>query len=162
MMLTNQSLKWLSGAAITSVLFATPIACADTPTYPDKPITLVVPYAPGGGTDVLARILGDALSEDLQQPVIVENKPGGGTTIGTSYVARSKADGYTLLLAPPAYLINPSLRNDISYDTLEDFDPITSIAITPLVMVVNPAIKANDLKGFVDYAQDNGNPPKKS
>jgi len=155
-MVTNQGLKWLSGASIASVLLASPLAFADTPTYPDKPITLVVPYAPGGGTDVLARVLGEALSEDLQQPVIVENKPGGGTTIGTSYVARSKADGYTLLLAPPAYLINPSLRSDISYDTLKDFDPITSIAITPLIMVVNPAIEANDLKGFIDYAQKNG------
>jgi len=145
----------LRGALILAATAFGAHAAESADTYPSKPIHLVVPYAPGGGTDLIARLLGQKMSDALQQPVIVENRPGAGTAIGTDAVAKKPADGYTLLLAPPAFLINPSVAKGLPYDTLQDLVPITSVAAGPLVMVVNPAVPARTVEEFVQYARKN-------
>jgi tripartite-type tricarboxylate transporter receptor subunit TctC len=104
--------------------------------FPDKPVRLVVPFAPGGGTDLIARGLGQGLSQELGQPVIIENRAGAGTTIGSDFVAKSPADGYTLLVATFAHAINPSLLSKLPYDTSKAFTPISLIAKGPNVLLV--------------------------
>jgi tripartite-type tricarboxylate transporter receptor subunit TctC len=107
-------------------------------TYPDKPIRLVVPFAPGGGTDLIARTLAAGMSKELGQNVIVDNKPGAGTIIGTDAVAKSPADGYTLVIATFAHAVNPSLQPRLPYDTDKAFAPVALIGKGPNVLVVRP------------------------
>jgi len=107
--------------------------------YPTKPVTLVVPFPPGGTTDLVARALGDALSRSLGQPVLVESKPGGGTTIGADYVAKAKNDGYTLLVGAVHHTIAPSVYKKLPYDFQKDLTPITTVAMVPNVLAVNAA-----------------------
>jgi tripartite-type tricarboxylate transporter receptor subunit TctC len=107
-------------------------------TYPDKPIRLVVPFAPGGGTDLIARTLAAGMSKELGQNVIVDNKPGAGTIIGTDAVAKSPADGYTLVIATFAHAVNPSLQPRLPYDTDKAFTPVALIGKGPNVLVVRP------------------------
>ncbi|NJM44683.1 MAG: tripartite tricarboxylate transporter substrate binding protein [Brachymonas sp.] len=104
--------------------------------FPDKPVRLVVPFAPGGGTDLIARSLGQGMSQELGQPVIIENRAGAGTTIGSDFVAKSPADGYTLLVATFAHAINPSLLSKLPYDTSKAFTPVSLIAKGPNVLLV--------------------------
>src|SRR5690606_30234649 len=130
-------------------------ASAADAAYPDKPIQLVVPFAPGGATDLLGRLIAQKMGEKLGQTVVVENRPGAGTMIGATAVARKPADGYTLLITASGFLINPSIRTDIPYDTLKDFSLVTSVAEGPLVMVVNPSVPAKTLQELVDYAKAN-------
>ena len=104
--------------------------------FPEKPIRMVVPFAPGGGTDLIARGLGLGLSQEMGQPVIIENRAGAGTTIGSDFVAKSPADGYTLLVATFAHAINPSLLSKLPYDTSKAFTPISLIAKGPNVLLV--------------------------
>ena len=105
--------------------------------WPAKPIRLVVPFPPGGGTDIVARALGQKLGERLKQPVVIDNKPGASTIIGTDAVAKAPADGYTLLLSgSTSYSVNPALRGKLPYDPLQDLAPIAIVARTPLVLVV--------------------------
>ncbi|WP_140636749.1 tripartite tricarboxylate transporter substrate binding protein [Methylibium rhizosphaerae] len=106
--------------------------------YPDKPIRLVVPFAPGGGTDLIARTLAAGMSKELGQNVIVDNKPGAGTIIGTDAVAKSPADGYTLVIATFAHAVNPSLQPRLPYDTDKAFAPVALIGKGPNVLVVRP------------------------
>jgi len=139
-------------AAVLGVLtLGTQIAAAQT--YPSKPIRLIVPFAAGGSTDIIARAVGMRLSEMLGQPVIVDNRPGGGTVIGTDAVARSAPDGHTLLVVPAPFTINPSLLPKLPYDPLADFTPITLINTTPLVVVVNPSVPARNVKELIALAK---------
>ena len=96
--------------------------------FPDKPIKLVVPFAAGGGVDTTARLLADFMSKDLGKRVIVENKPGAGTIVGTEAVARSAPDGYTLLMASPTFVINPSIHASLPFDTFKAFAPVALVA----------------------------------
>lgn len=121
-------------AAAFAAFFSAPAAAA----FPERPIHIVVPFAPGGGTDLISRLLGDAMSRELNKPVIVENKPGAGTTIGSDEVARSKPDGYTLLMATFAHAINPALRPNMPYDTDKAFTPVILVGHSPSVLVVRP------------------------
>jgi len=107
--------------------------------WPAKPITLVVPFPTGGTTDLVARALGEALSRSLGQPVIVESKPGAGTTVGADYVAKAKPDGYTLLIGAVHHTIAPSVYKKLPYDFQKDLTPITTVAMVPNVLSVNPA-----------------------
>ena len=107
--------------------------------YPTKPVTLVVPFPPGGTTDLVARALGESLAKGLGQPVLVESKPGGGTTIGADYVAKSKNDGYTLLVGAVHHTIAPSVYKKLPYDFQKDLTPITTVAMVPNVLAVNAA-----------------------
>lgn len=106
--------------------------------YPDKPVRIVVPFAPGGGTDLIARTLGAGMSQELGQPVLIENKPGAGTIIGTDLVAKSPPDGYTLVIATFAHAVNPSLQPKLPYATDKAFAPVILIGRSPNVLVVRP------------------------
>jgi len=122
--------------------------------YPTKPVRLVVPYPPGGGNDTLARIFGQKLTEALGQQVVVENRPGAGTIIGSAAVARSAPDGYTLLLSSIAtHAAAPFLYSKPGYDPLKDFTPITLLAVAPTVIVVNPAMPVRTLKELIALAK---------
>jgi tripartite-type tricarboxylate transporter receptor subunit TctC len=124
--------------------------------FPDKPIKLIVGFPPGGPLDTHARLLVDKLQQSLGQPVIVDYKPGAGGTIGAEFVAKSPADGYTLLMANTGTMvINPSLYTKIGYDTLRDFVPIARTAQQPLAMVVNNDVPAKTLAEFIAYAKKN-------
>ncbi len=112
------------------------LAAASAQAFPDKPVRLVVPFAPGGGTDLIARTLGAGMSQALGQQVIVENKPGGGTIIGTDAVAKSAPDGYTLVVASFAHAVNPSLQPKLPFDTDKAFTPVSLIGRGPNVLVV--------------------------
>jgi tripartite-type tricarboxylate transporter receptor subunit TctC len=121
--------------------------------YPDKPIKVIVPYAPGGGADILARLVGQKLSERLKQPVVVENHGGGSNTIGMGMVARSESDGYTLGLATPVFVMAPLGMKAKPYDPIDDFTPVAMIGFTPLVLVVHPSVPAKTVKEFIELGK---------
>lgn len=121
--------------------------------WPTKPITLIVPFAAGGTTDVLARALADKLSQSLGQPVIVESKPGAGSTLGADYVAKSKPDGYTLLVGAVHHTIASSVYKKLPYDFQRDFAPITTIALVPNVLTINAATPAKNVGELVALAK---------
>ena len=122
-------------------------------TWPAKPISLIVPFPAGGTTDVLARALADKLQQSLGQPVIVESRPGAGATLGADYVAKSKADGYTLLVGAVHHTIASSVYRKLPYDFQKDFVPITTIALVPNVLVVNAANPAKTVSELVAQAK---------
>jgi len=122
-------------------------------TFPAKPIRLVVPFAPGGSTDIVARLLAPRLSENLGQSVVVENRAGGGTTIGMDFLAKSPPDGYTLGVATLTFALNPSLFAKLPYDTEKDFAPISLVSIVPFVMAIHPSVPARSVKQFTALAK---------
>jgi len=124
--------------------------------YPQRPIKMIVPYAPGGGTDILGRVAAKELSEVLGQPVVVENRPGGAAIVGTEAVARSNPDGYTLLVAPSGPLVmNPVLRKSLPYNSQTDFVPVSIIGRLPLLITVNASLPVKSVKELIDYAKAN-------
>jgi tripartite-type tricarboxylate transporter receptor subunit TctC len=130
------------------------ISCALTShaaDYPERPLRLIVPFAAGGGTDLQARLI--AREVKLGQLVIVENRPGGGSTIGSAEVAKAKPDGYTLLMASFPHTVNPSLMTSLPYDTRKDFAPITLVSTLPLVLVVHNSIPATSVRELIAYAK---------
>jgi len=142
----------------TAALIATylPAAQAQATKYPEKPIRMVVGFAAGGFTDVLARTIGQKLSVTLGQPVVVENRAGATGTIGADVVAKSKPDGYTLLLAHfSSNSVAPALYPKLPYDVIRDFTPLVRVASTPVLLTVNTAFPANNLASFVEYARKN-------
>ena len=125
-------------------------------TYPTKTISIVIPLGAGGSMDVITRTIAEQLTKRLGQPVIIENRPGGGMVIGASAVASAPADGYTLMNAPSgAYAINPTLFKQLSYDPEKDFVPVALYTRIPFVLVVNPALPVNSVKELIKYATDN-------
>lgn len=134
-------------------------ACVAAPTtaqitYPSKPIRLIVPFVAGGTSDILARILAEALQKELKQTVVVESKPGAGGNIGSDLVAKSRPDGYTLLLASVGtHGINSSIYRNMPYDPVNDFTPISLIATVPTVLVVGPSIKAKTVRDLIALAK---------
>ena len=123
--------------------------------YPDKPIRFVVPFAPGGGTDIIARTLGVEMSKDLGQPVIVDNKPGAGTLIGTDNVAKSAPDGYSVVVASFAHAVNPALQPKLPYGSNKAFAPVILIGRGPNVLVVRPDSPYKSVADLVAAAKAN-------
>jgi tripartite-type tricarboxylate transporter receptor subunit TctC len=123
--------------------------------YPTRPVRVIVPFAPAGTTDILARLIGQWLSERLGQQFVIENRPGASTIIGTEAVVRAPADGYTLLLATPSSAINATLFEKLSYNFLRDIAPVAGIMRVPNVMVVHPSVPAKTVPEFIAYAKAN-------
>lgn len=146
----------LIGAALAAATTLGTLSPSHAQTYPaKKPITLVVPFAPGGGNDILARAIGPQLSQILGQTVIIENKPGAGGNIGTDTVARAPADGYTLLIASNQVTINPAIGVKTPFKLEKDFAPVGMIASVPIVLVSNPSEPYKNLTEFLQYAKSN-------
>ncbi len=143
---------------ILAAAFMVFCAGANAQTFPSKPVRIVVPYPAGGTTDLMARALQEPMQKSLGQPVIVDNKPGAAGAIGAREVARSPADGYTLLFSnngPSS--TTPLLVKDAGYDGIKDFAPVSLVSTAPLFVVVNASVPANDLKSFIDYARSQPN-----
>jgi tripartite-type tricarboxylate transporter receptor subunit TctC len=143
-------------SAIAHALWA--IMCAVVATtasaaYPERPIRLIVPVAPGGGNDIVARMLGQKLTEAWGQQVVVDNRPGAATTIGAELTARSNPDGYTLMFFSVSFAINASVNPKLPFDPIKDFTPITLVARVPQLLAVNPAVPAKSLKEFIALAK---------
>src|SRR5919204_1020798 len=141
-------------------LFATVLLCVSTlalaQPYPAKPIHLIVPFPPGGGNDTVARAIGQQISPELGQPVVIDNRPGAGGSVGAELAAKSAPDGYTLFLAGVgSHAVNPNLHSRLPYDPVRDFAPITLVASAPSVLVVNPAVPARSVAEFTAYARAN-------
>jgi len=145
--------------AVSFALLALPFVLGVKPAgaegYPTRPVTIIVPYAAGGATDILARILGDALSKKFGQPFIVENRPGAGTVIAANAVAKANPDGYTLLMGTSTPLaINATLHRHLSYDPVKDFVPLALVAKVPFVLVVNSDLPVRSVADLIAYAKE--------
>ena len=148
-----------AGAIVVAVLLiAAQAAPLGAQSYPNKPIRLILPFPPGGATDILGRIIGQKLSERLGQPVVADNRPGGAGNIGLEATAKAKPDGYTIVLTVQTIAIAPSLFKKLNYDPAKDFAPITLVGQIPNVVVIRPALPIKSLKELVEYARAN---PKK-
>ena len=133
-----------------SAFMATASLPATAATYPDKAVRLVVPYAPGGTTDLIARIIATRLQIELKQPFVIDNRPGAGGSVGSAFAAKQPADGYTLvMLVESSHAVNPNVYQKTAYDSVQDFAPISNLAEVPNVLVVNPKFPANDLKAML-------------
>ena len=137
--------------------FAPHIARAQV--YPTRPVRLIVPLAPGGATDIVARLMGQWLSERLGQPFIIENRPGAGGNIGTDTVVKARPDGYTILMASTTNAINATLYDKLSFNFIRDIAPVATISRNGLVMVVHPSIPAKTVPEFIAYADSGASRP---
>lgn len=140
---------------VTSVALAVAALSAGAQAFPTKPVTIVVPFSPGGATDIMSRLLAERLHKRLGQPVIVENKPGGGTMIASEHVAKAAPDGHTLLLAASSLGIAPNLYAKVSYDPIKDFAPISQVASVVHVLVVHPSLPAKNVGELVTWLKAN-------
>jgi tripartite-type tricarboxylate transporter receptor subunit TctC len=151
--------QWIGAALCTSLLTTTAFSQNDAAikNYPDKPIRLVIPYPPGGATDVIGRIVAQELSKSLNQQVVPDNRAGDSGNIGADMVAKSPADGYTLLMgALTSHAINANLDKDkMKYSLEKDFTPVAVVGVVPLVFVVNPSVPVKNMKEFIAYAKAN-------
>jgi tripartite-type tricarboxylate transporter receptor subunit TctC len=144
-------LQLAAGAATLLILSRS----AQAQSYPSRPVRLIVPLAPGGATDIIARLIGQWLSERLGQPFVIENRPGGGGNVGTEAVVRAPADGYTLLMAGPAQAINATLYDKLNFHFIDDVTPVAGIIVVPNVLVVNPSVPVKTVPELVAYAKAN-------
>ena len=154
--MTMKKMTRSSTVAWAAVGVFSSLACmhSQAQSWPSKPITFVVPQAPGGANDVIARAVAQGLETSLGQPVIVENRPGANGNLGTGQVARSAGDGYTFLVtAQSAYTINPALYTKVPFDPIKDFTPVMQLAVAPYLLVVNPNFPAKNLDELVAYAK---------
>ena len=143
-----------SCAVLLALVMGGPVAVL-AQAYPTKPIRLVVPYPPGGGTDIIGRTVAQKLTDAFAQQVVVDNRGGAGGTIGTEIVAKSAADGYTILMAPTSHVINPSIYGKLPYDTARDFMPITLAASATIVLAAHPSLPVKSVKELIAYAKAN-------
>lgn len=135
------------------MIFACGPAASQALTYPNRPVRIIVPTGAGGLTDILARMVGQKLTERWGQQVLIDNRPGAGGTVGTEAVAKAAPDGYTLLWVFPAHMVSPSLYPKLSYDPIKDFSPISMVTGVNLVLLVNPAVPATSLKELIALAR---------
>lgn len=147
------SIRISAALATLGMLLVTPALAQDAESYPERPVTIIVPYNPGGSTDAGARLVGQSLSEQLGQPFVVENKPGASGVIGTDYVANSAPDGQTVLVHTSAIGIHAAFNANLPYDTREDLRAVSIIAGGPFVLVANPSLPVDTVQELVDYAK---------
>ena len=152
----HRTMIWAAGLATLVSIGSAPVAHAQAEAYPSRTITLIVPTAPGGTTDIAARMIADPLSKALGQPVIVENRPGGNGTIGTSAVKRAAPDGYTLLVQYSGYqVITPAIVKNLGWDPIKDFAPVANILSAPQLVVVREGLPVKTLPELVAYGKAN-------
>ena len=146
----------IRAAGAATLAFAVAFASAAASSYPEKPVTMVVPFPPGGSSDMVARTLSTKLATSLGQPFVIENQPGATGAIGAARVKRAPADGYTILVASiGVYATNPFLQKGLQYDPAKDFDLLTVAVRAPNVLVVNPTVAANTVAELIDYLKKN-------
>lgn len=121
--------------------------------YPNKPVRFIVPYAPGGSSDILARTLGQKFADAMGQPFIIDNRPGAGSMVGTDALAKSPADGYTIILSDMPHTINPSINPKVPYDSVKDFSPVSVISVSPMFLFVHPSFEAKSVKELIALAK---------
>jgi tripartite-type tricarboxylate transporter receptor subunit TctC len=143
----------MRGAAVAAAVLAMASAAAAQTAWPSKPIRWLVPYPPGGGTDIVARALSPKMQEVLGQTLVIENRPGASEVIASDLLAKSEPDGHTILLATQSLPINATLRNDLPFDTDKDFQPVTILVKVPFVLVVNPAVPVKSVAELVALAK---------
>ncbi len=143
---------WFIGAMALALIAAPTVGHSE---FPERPVRVIVPFPPGGGTDIITRTIAAAMSEDLGQPVVVENKPGGGTVVGTEAAATSASDGYTLVMATFAHAVNPSLKAKLPYDTFKAFAPVALVARSYNIVVVRPDSGFASIKDLIAAARAN-------
>ena len=139
-------------ALLTGLLLALSLN-AYSQEWPSRPIRLILPFPPGGGTDILGRLIAERLSVSLGQPVVTENRGGAGGNVGAEAAARSAPDGYTIVLVAPSLAISPTLYSKINYDPVKDFAPVSLVATVPNVMITQPSIPAENLQEFIAFAK---------
>jgi tripartite-type tricarboxylate transporter receptor subunit TctC len=145
----------LLGCTFAGAALIAPLAAAQTESWPNRPVKILFGFPAGSATDVIARTVGQKLSEKWGQSVIIENRPGAGGNLGSELAARAPADGYTIFFGTVANAISTTLYSKLNYDYLKDFTPITLVATTPLVLVANPTVPVSNVKGLIDYAKAN-------
>jgi tripartite-type tricarboxylate transporter receptor subunit TctC len=154
MKLTATRLSSAASIVLSGLMLMLPwCAHAQTTAYPEKPVRFIVPYPPGGGTDVVARIVQERFHAALGQAVLIENKGGAGGSIGTEVVAHSAADGYTVLFTLSSHTINPAIFQKLSFDTVNDFEPVGMVASLPQILVANPELPANTVAELIALAK---------
>jgi tripartite-type tricarboxylate transporter receptor subunit TctC len=146
-------MKFAHALAFAGLILAATGPGASAQDYPARPVTIVVPFAPGGSTDLLARTLGQKLEQRLGKPFLVENKPGAGSVLGATAVAKAAPDGHTLLIVPTTFTVNAALNTKLSFDLERDFEPITVLVKNPLLFAVNAKVPAKTLAEFVALAK---------
>jgi tripartite-type tricarboxylate transporter receptor subunit TctC len=139
--------------ALAAMASAGAMQAVEAQPWPNKPVRIVVPFAPGGATDIIGRLVAQKLGDRLGQPVVIENKPGAGTTIGNAAVAKATPDGYTLLFAPTPFVITQALYPGLPYDAAKEFAPIALLAVSPFILVVNDALPARNVSELVALAR---------
>ena len=153
-MRSRHVIRWLRNSALASFLMASGILCAQAQTYPSQNLKIIVPFAPGGGVDVVARIILPKLTEELGQSIIIENRGGAGGALGAAALVQSPPDGYTLLLGTGStHGTNSSIYTKLSYDPVRDFTPVALVSTSPLLMIVNPSVPAQSVTEFISYAR---------
>jgi len=146
-------LRFLVRCAVAAAITCVSAGIAYAQPYPSKPVRIVVPFAPGGGTDVIARHLAAGMTESLKRQVIVDNRAGANAIVGTEVVARAPADGYTLLFVSSPHSVNPSMYAKLPYDTLRDFAPVAMVASSPYFLVIHPSLPVRNVKELVALAR---------
>ena len=148
--------SWLARLMALCLLVALPVSARAQTDYPNRPLRIIVGFAPGGSNDIVARLLAEKLQKSLGQPAVVENKPGGGGVVAAAFVKSQPADGYTLLVgASGAMVVGPAIGAPASYDTLGDFDPVSLLVTFPLLFIVNADSPHKTLKDFVEWSKAN-------
>ena len=150
---TDRNLKLHLCACIAGALFAAQPAPADTGKFPERPLRMIVPLAPGGGSDIVARMVAAPLSDRWGQPVVVDNRPGAGSTVGTGLAAKAAPDGYTVMVSSSSMAISPALHPKLDFDMRRDFAPVTLLASQPSVLAVHPSVKAQNVRELVALAK---------
>jgi tripartite-type tricarboxylate transporter receptor subunit TctC len=147
-------MKMLAGAALTALALLAPVE-AGAQAYPTRPVRMIVPFPPGGATDIIARLVSDRLTEMWGQTVLVDYKPGAGTIVGTEVVAKAPPDGYTMGMVITAHVLNPSLRKSMPYDTLKDLTGVSLVAVSHIVITATNSLPANNIQELIAYAKAN-------